>query len=360
VNLAASTVVVKNGSTGVDVTATLTRTNTSDGTPAGSIDFTNVPVGSYTLEIVARDMANNSASPVNLAANVTTCGAEPGCASVDPAFSLKGSTVDVVITGTNTNFGATSAVTFSCPGVTVKSATANSATQITVSITIAADAADAACDVTVTTGAENVVCSGGFEIKAELPECVSVSPASVDTGFTGDVTITLSSIDVSGLSDIAVSFGCPGVTVNSTTVTNPTTVVANITIAEDTAGGTCSVTVSRGSSLAIVCQDAFTVLSAPECSITLSPSTVSAGFIFPRFATITITGSNCTFDDTTTVNISGKGVRTFGRPTISGSTITVRLFVRPRLFGGPFSSAGEKTITVTTGTETATATLTVE
>ncbi len=360
VNLAGSTVVVKNGSTGADVTATLTRTNTTDGTPAGSIDFTNVPVGSYTLDIVAKDQANNTASPVNLAATVTTCGAEAGCASVDPAFSLKGSTVDVVITGTNTNFGATSAVTFSCPGVTVNSATANSATEITASITIAAGAADAACDVTVTTGAETVVCSSGFEIKTETPGCASVSPASVDAGFTGDVTITLSSIDVSGLSDIAVSFGCPGVTVNSTTVTGPTTVVANITIAEDTAGGTCSVTVSRGSSLAIVCQDAFTVLSAPECSITLSPSTVSAGFIFPRFATITITGSNCTFDDTTTVNISGKGVRIFGRPTISDSTITVRLFVRPRLFGGPFSSAGEKTVTVTTGTETATATLTVE
>ena len=45
VNLAGSTVVVKNGATGEDVTSTPDRTDTNDGTPAGSIDFTEVPVG---------------------------------------------------------------------------------------------------------------------------------------------------------------------------------------------------------------------------------------------------------------------------------------------------------------------------
>jgi uncharacterized protein YqfA (UPF0365 family) len=81
---------------------------------------------------------------------------------------------------------------------------------------------------------------------------------------------------------------------------------------------------------------------------------VNNGFLLPRLATITITGSNCTFDDTTTVSISG--VRVLGSPSVSGSTITVRVIVRPRLLGG----AGEKTVTVTTGTETATGSFTVE
>jgi hypothetical protein len=159
-----------------------------------------------------------------------------------------------------------------------------------------------------------------------------------------------------------VSFGCAGVTVNSATANSATEITANITVAEDAAGGSCDVTVSGGAtgSTAIICANAFTVVPTPPCTITVSPNPVNNGFLLPRLATITITGSNCTFDDTTTVSIEGRGVRILGSPTISGSTITLRCYISPGLFGGPLSSNGDKTVTVTTGAETATATLTVE
>jgi hypothetical protein len=362
-NLAGSIVVVKNGATGEDVTSTLKRTDTNDGTAAGSIDFKEVPVGSYVLEIVAKDKANNETALTTRTSSVTVCsGVGPGCVSVDPTFGVKDTTFDVVIKAERTSFGPTSAVAFSCTGITVNSATANSATEITANITIAADAVDATCDVTVTTGAEILVCTGKFEVKTELPGCASVSPASVDAGFTGDVTITLTGVNASAIDNVAVSFGCAGVTVNSATANSATTVVANITVTEAAAGGTCSVTVTGGAtgSTAIICADAFTVVPTPPCAITVSPSTVTTGFLLPRFTSLTITGSNCTFDSTTEVSISGRGVRIIGNPTISGSTITLRLYTSPRLFGGPLSSVGEKTLTVTTGTETSTATVTVE
>jgi hypothetical protein len=360
VNLAGSTVVVKNGATGEDVTSTLERVNTNDGTTAGSIDFKKVPVGTYVLEIVAKDKANNETAPTTRTSAVTVCsGVGPSCISVDPTFGVKGTTFDVVIKAERSTFGPTSAVAFSCTGITVNSATANSATEITANITIADDAADATCDVTVTTGAETVVCAGGFAVKTQLPSCVSVSPASVDAGFTGDVTITLADIDLTGVANIAVSFGCSGITVNSATANSATTVVANITVDEKAAGGTCSVTVTGGAtgSTGVICDASkFTVVPKPPCTITISPSTVQTGFIFPRTYAITVTASNCLFDETTTVAVSGQKVEIIGDPVISGNTATVNIRTRPVILGGK----GETTLTVTAGGETATATLTVK
>ena len=227
-----------------------------------------------------------------------------------------GETTDVTITATGSSFGPTSAVAFSCTGITVNSATANSATEITANITIAADAVDATCDVTVTTGAEIVVCTGKFAMKTELPGCASVSPASVDAGFTGDVTVTLTGVDASAIDNLAVAFGCSGVTVNSATANSATTVVANITVTEAAAGGACDVTVTGGAtgSTAIICANAFTVVPKPPCTITVSPSTVQTGIIFGRRHTITVTASaGCTFDATTTVTFDGN-VDTRRRP----------------------------------------------
>ena len=129
---------------------------------------------------------------------------------------------------------------------------------------------------TVTTGAEiSGVC---WQVcnQDQLPSCASVSPASVDAGFTGDVTITLADINLTGATNVAVAFGCSGVTVNSATANSATTVVANITVAEAAAGGTCSVTVTGGAtgSLGIICTDAFTVVPRPPCTITVAPTSV--------------------------------------------------------------------------------------
>ncbi|MCX5903937.1 MAG: hypothetical protein NTV89_10825 [Proteobacteria bacterium] len=198
-NLKGSTVVVKD-STGKDITSTLPPPAiTGDGTAAGSIFFTGVKVGLYTLDIVLKDTAGNITTGQK-PANVTSC-AVAACKSVNPAFAVRGRTLDVTITGENTNFGATSVVTFSDAAITVNSVTASSATEATPSsateivanITISATAAAAKSDVTVTTGFERITCPQAFEITENptLPSCVSVEPSQVNAGDTTDVTITL-------------------------------------------------------------------------------------------------------------------------------------------------------------------------
>jgi hypothetical protein len=353
-NLTGSTVVVKK-STGEDITSTLTRTDTGNGTPTGSIQFTALPgVDTYILDIVLKDKANNKTTGQR-SVTVTTC-EQPACAGVNPTFGRIGNTLDVVITGTNTNFGATSVVTFSSADVTVNSQNATSATSITANITIAAAATNATkCDVTVTSGSEVVTCAQAFELTTITDiTCASVEPASVTAGETKDVVITLTNVDLTGLTG-TVAFGCTGVTVNSSTVTSATTITANITVAKTAQACTGDVTITGVSDVGVVCKDAFSVVALPPCTITVDPSTVKTGIIFPRTYTITVTaGESCVFDDTTTVSFSGN-VTIVGTPVISGNTATVEIRTKPVILGGK----GANTLTVTTGAQTATATLTV-
>jgi len=329
-----------------------------DGTTEGSITYRQVPVGSYSLEIVAKDKAGNVAPLETRPATVATCN-PGGCTSVEPAFAVVGTTsLDVTITGANTNFGATSVVTFpSCAGITVDSISATSLTTIVASISMPADVEACSTDVVVTTGLEIVTCANAFQLTTTLPSCVTVAPSSAKAGETKDVVITLADIDLTGktITKDNVNFGCTGVTVNSATVNSATEITANITVAATATASTCDVTITGAGSVGIVCQGKFSV-EVPVCELTVDPSTVNTGFLFPRTHTITITASEgCLFDASTTVTFSGN-VTIVGDPVISGNTATVEIRTRPVILGGK----GTNTLTVTTGTQTATATLTVK
>ena len=75
------------------------------------------------------------------------------CDGINPSSADQGATLDVTITGLNTNFvaGLTIAL-FSGTGITVNSTQVISAAVAVATITIASDAPLGACDVTVTTG----------------------------------------------------------------------------------------------------------------------------------------------------------------------------------------------------------------
>jgi hypothetical protein len=92
------------------------------------------------------------------------------------------------------------------------------------------------------------------------PSCVSVSPSSGMRGQTLDVTIIGSNtnfIDTgSTANSTTVSFGCDGITVNSTTVRSTTEVIANITIAPDARECIGAVFATTGDEV-VTCWDAF-------------------------------------------------------------------------------------------------------
>jgi|GEM_PF-5701240 len=358
-NLAGSTVKVLD-TTGKDITSTLPApTLTGDGTAAGSITFTGTQIGLYTLDIAVKDTSGNITAGQK-PANVTTC-AVAACQGVNPAYSVKGNTLDVTITGQNTNFGATSVVTFSNADIIVNSATASSATEIVANITISATATAATSDVTVTTGVETVTCSQAFEIRESvtIPSCVSVSPSTVNAGDTTDVTITLQDVDLTKVKGpLSVSFGCTGVSVTSTTVNviSATQAKVSIAVAETAQNCTGDVTITGAADVGVVCKGVFTVKAAPPlvCSLTISPSPFSNGIILPRIRRFTITGTNSAWTSSSTVTI--QGINLIIPLSRTASSITVLAIVPSKIR----LAAGNKTVTVTTGTVVCTGTLVIQ
>ena len=368
-NLKGSTVVVRD-STGKDITSTLPPPAlTGDGTAAGSITLTGVPVGLYTLDIAVKDTTGNIATGQK-PANVTTC-ITGSCKSVDPAFAVRGRTLDVTITGENTNFGATSVVTFSDKDITVNSVTASSATEATPSsateivanITISATAAAAKSDVTVTTGFETVTCSQAFEITENptLPSCVLVEPSTVNAGTTTDVTITLQDVDLTKVKGpLSVNFGCTGVSVTSTTVNVISATQLKVTIAVAATAQDCTgdVTITGTGDVGVVCKGAFKVVAAPPpppvCSLNVSPSPVRSGIILPRIRTLTLTGTNSAWTSSSTVTI--EGINTIIPLSRSANKISVLVFIPSKLR----LVAGTKNVTVTTGTVQCKGTLVIQ
>ena len=335
-------------SVGKDITSTLQRVDTGDGTASGSISFTGVNVGLYTLDIVLKDTAGNITTGQK-PANVTTC-AVAACKTVNPAYAVKGSTLDVTITGDNTNFDATSVVTFSDVEITVNSWSASSKTEIVANITISATAAASKSDVTVTTGFETIICPQAFEVRENItiPSCVSVEPSTVNAGDTTDVTITLKDIDLTkATSKLSVSFGCTGVTVTSTTVNVISATQASVTIAVAETAQDCTgdVTTTGASDVGVVCKSAFTVVAKvipPECSLNISPSPFSNGIILPRIRIFTITGTNSAWTTSSTVTIDG--INTIIPLSRSAKEIRVLAIVPSKLR----LAAGNKVVTVTT------------
>jgi hypothetical protein len=172
------------GSRGQTLNVTVTGTNFIPGvtTPAyGSgitvnsvSSFTSTQVtASVTIDIGAtagpRDITVTNAAPgggtATLSGAFMVNNPSPTLSSVSPSQAGRGSSINVVMTGTNFLEGVSS-VSFG-PDVTVNSTTINSATQITVNISIALSAATGARNVSVTNatpGGGTATLTGGFTV----------------------------------------------------------------------------------------------------------------------------------------------------------------------------------------------------
>jgi hypothetical protein len=171
-------------------------------------------------------------------------------------------------------------------------------------------------------------------------DCLAVTPNVLFAGQTADVTITVSGLDVIQCSDLDVTFSA-GVTVNSVTATNATTIVANVTVADRINSiapciatlVACSQTATCGQSITLVC----------PVSLTVTPRSVRSGFIFGRLQRITIQGINANFDDSTEVEIEDAYV--LGVNAVSDTELNVWIWVPSRMR----IETGEKKVSVKTG-----------
>src|SRR5262249_22578922 len=179
----------------------------------------------------------------------------PRVVHANPDDEFAGSTVNVALTGGNTNWGAGTTVSLSGDGVTVNSVTVQSATSLIATLTIAADATQSTRDVTATTplGGTNEVATGTNIISivppASFPTVTSIQPSTVAQDSTVDILVTGASTNFANGSS-TVDFSDANITINSVTVAGPTALTANVTVGPDATLGLHDVSVVSGGEFA--------------------------------------------------------------------------------------------------------------
>ncbi|HVL81144.1 MAG TPA: IPT/TIG domain-containing protein [Actinomycetota bacterium] len=246
-----------------------------------------------------------------------------GCFTIDPvptvtsvAPSSRGqgaSNQSVTITGTGFTPGSTAS--FSGSGITVHSSNRETDEKLVAVISVAQGAATTARDVSVTTSqGGRGTCVGCFTVNA-APVVTGVSPDNRTRGQSGqNVTVTGSGF----VSGAAVSFSGAGITVNSTTFTNATTLVANISLAQDAAPGNRDARVTNPDGGLGTCTNCFIV----NGGVTVTQLTPSAG-INNGSVQVTIDGSG--FADGATARL-----KRAGQPDIVGTSTAVESPTRMR------------------------------
>jgi RHS repeat-associated protein len=210
------------------------------------------------------------------ATNIPVSNPVPALLSVMPNSASAGQMLNVILTGSCTSFSQGSTTSSFGPGIAVGGSqtgttgpvTATSPTSAVASLNVDPAATVGVRVVNVTTNSEVVTLNSGFTVIAGPPVLSTISPNTGQQGQTESVTITGQNTHfVQGTT--VVSFGS-GITVNSVTVTNPTSLIANVTIPSNANLGTYTVTVTTGSEL-VTLAGAFNVTPANQ------PPVVSAG-----------------------------------------------------------------------------------
>lgn len=202
-------------------------------TPDAVLGFRDVtvttPLGASTTEEATGVGAINIVEPV----------ATPTLISITPSSGGQGSTLDVSISGSNTNFvNGTSIANFGA-GITVNSTTVINSTRAIANITVQNEAVIGFRDVIVTTSTEvareNV--PGPFVVTPAgvvIPQVTAITPTQGERGRNLSVTVTGENTNfVNGVS--VISFSGTGITVNNTIVNSAVSATANITIAANAA-----------------------------------------------------------------------------------------------------------------------------
>jgi hypothetical protein len=144
---------------------------------------------------------------------------------------------------------------FSGAGVTVNSYSVQNDIAITANISITAGAALTARNVTVTNAdATTGTLAASFTITLNPPSPASIAPTGDKQGYTGNVTVTGTNFSTGTL-----SFSGTGITVNSYSVQNATTITANITIGLTAATTARDVVVTNSDAQTATLAAAFTV-----------------------------------------------------------------------------------------------------
>ncbi len=267
----------------------------------------------------------------------------PSLVSVSPISANAGQTLDVTITGLNTRFiqGSATSAFFGFSqgsGTVINSLTVNSKTSVTANITIPATVENGKYNVGVSEYLDGkLYLKNAFEVKNGLPSSApsisTVSPITVVSGTTLDVTITGSNTHfVQGSTTVNFGFNQGSSTLNSVTVNSATQLVANVTIADNTYAGDYDIVTNNplDGKISLIKGFKVTGTARPEIS-TVSPISVDlTGPIVSGKPTsiektldVTITGLNTHFTQgSPTANfIFNQGSNTVNAFTVNSITV---------------------------------------
>ncbi len=304
----------------------------------------NAAAGARTLTLATGSEVDSLVAGFTIVASSGT----PVILTVTPNTGRPGQTLaNLAVVGQSTNFvnGMTTA-SFGA-GITVNSTTVTDATHATVSITIAVSAATGGRLVGLTTGNEVALSPSGFAVTANgaTPVIQTVTP---DAGQPGQVfaSVTVVGQGTNFVDGITVADFGPGITVNSTSVTDATHATVSITIAANAPAGTRVVTMTTGSEIAALV-NVFTVIVNTQTPtiLTVTPYT---GQQEQSLADVEVVGQFTGF-------VNGESVADFGPGiTVNSTTVADPTHARVSITIAAKAAPGERVVTLTTGVEVAT------
>ncbi|MBI3586405.1 MAG: T9SS type A sorting domain-containing protein [Ignavibacteriales bacterium] len=220
--------------------------------------------------------------------NVFTIGYPvPVLQSIEPSIVERGTSASVVLKGNNFLQGAT-AVNFGSD-IIVNSIKRLSATELQVDVTVPAEIQTGARTATVANslpGGGSATLKDAFVVHNPKPALASVSPGILNKGETGDIIVSGANF-IAGVSSINLG---TGITLNSTTVSNSSQIILNITVAPSAQTGARNVIVTNtapgGGSVTL--PDAFTVGNPRPTLSTASMATGQRG----QNLSVSLTGIN--------------------------------------------------------------------
>ena len=265
--------------------------------------------------------------------------------SVMPDTAGQGATLNVVISGINTNWqqGVTQ---LSFPNVVFNSMTVVNATTIDANITVSDYAPAGQESLTATTGGEIANGTNLFTVTQTQAELLAVVVGSDRQGVTDTITITGAFTNFSTAGGCApncttVSFG-NGITVNSVNATSSTQLKVNITVQPTTATGYHNVTVTTGPQVLEI-NNAFDITTGPAAIVSLTPNSGAQGTTL----NVAVVGDQTHFaQGVTTANFSGGA-------TVNSLTVTDLLHATVNITIPNNTPLGQYNVYLTTGGEVA-------
>jgi len=208
-------------------------------------DNTVSPNTNYTYRVRAENAAGNFLSNFATSSAVTTPPAAnpaPTLTNLAPNSGNRLQTLNVVFTGTNFINGVTTVNVGS--DITVNSTTIMSAMTLTANLAISANAATGPRNFSVSNAPPGGGISGNqfFTVNNPAPTLANIAPAAAMIGQTLEVIFTGTNF-IAGVTQVNVGLD---ITVNSMTVTSPTSLTANLTITSTATSGSRNFSVTNG------------------------------------------------------------------------------------------------------------------